>query len=80
MAASVTVGFNNQSSSTVQLYWRDGDNLTFYRELQPGEAYDQPTFVGHKWIAILIQGRQARSFTAPGSYIQWPLNEIDGPS
>ena len=48
---SITLHFVNNTDRVVDMYWISYDcQETFYYELQPGEFYDQQTFVTHPWV------------------------------
>lgn len=43
----------NSTGRTIQLYWIGFDgNWNYYKELKTGQDYKQPTYVGHKWVAV----------------------------
>ena len=45
--------FLNGTNRPLRVYWLDfrGD-AKFYRELQPGEAYRQQTYLTHPWVGV----------------------------
>src|SRR5262249_19804450 len=49
--SETTVTFNNQSPEKMTVSWVDFDGeLITYAELNPGESYEQPTYVSHVWV------------------------------
>ncbi|GAC1566086.1 MAG: hypothetical protein NVS2B2_38340 [Ktedonobacteraceae bacterium] len=47
---SISIAFNNFSSSVVDTYWVNfqGDEV-HYNQLGPGQSYSQQTYVSHPW-------------------------------
>lgn len=47
----------NSSNRAAKIYWLDYQGARqFYRELKPHEAYDQPSYMTHPWIAVDPKG------------------------
>ena len=47
-----TVEFINASPQTIRIYWQNfAGQRVLYNTLVPGQAYVQPTFVTHPWVA-----------------------------
>jgi uncharacterized protein (TIGR03067 family) len=51
------IAFQNNSSSVRKVYWIDkkGERQLF-RELKPGESYEQGTFLSHPWVVTDADG------------------------
>lgn len=48
---STTVTFINESDGMRSVFWLDGDGVPRpYANLDPGQRYDQQTYVGHPWM------------------------------
>lgn len=73
--------FKNTLTEKIRVYWIDYQGKeVFYRELDPGQSYRQPTYVSHPWriraardgrlVATLIADGKTTSATArtPGSH------------
>lgn len=57
-SAKTNVTFANSTGRTIQIYWIDFDgNWNYYRELKNGQDYQQPTYVGHAWVAVDMKDR-----------------------
>jgi hypothetical protein len=55
---SVTLTFQNLSKGAISAYWLDySGKRVFYRRLNGGESYDQPTYVTHPWVFVDANGR-----------------------
>lgn len=53
----VRLQFANSSNRAAKIYWLDYQGARqFYRELKPHEAYDQPSYMTHPWIAVDPKG------------------------
>jgi C-terminal processing protease CtpA/Prc len=51
------ITFLNGSGQVRRVYWLDySGERVFYRELQPGESYEQQTFLTHPWLITDAQG------------------------
>ena len=50
---STVVNFHNKSSRRVQVIWLDYQGQpVWYRDLRPGKAYSQQTYVTHPWMCV----------------------------
>ncbi|ROO86766.1 von Hippel-Lindau disease tumor suppressor protein [Actinocorallia herbida] len=57
VGVSTFVEFVNTGDEVVSIHWLDTEgNRVLYRRLDPGESYEQQTFVTHPW---LVCGEQA---------------------
>jgi hypothetical protein len=55
---SVTLTFQNLSKETISAYWLDyAGKRVFYRRLNSGESYDQPTYISHPWVFVDANGK-----------------------
>jgi hypothetical protein len=68
----VTLAIANQTEVEASIYWSGPNGQVLYRKLAAGQAYDQQTFVGHKWQAKL-PGRAPIDFVAPAASASWTL-------
>jgi hypothetical protein len=48
----------NETGRSVSIYWLNDDKRVFYKKLAARERYEQSTFVGHRWVAV-VEGRKA---------------------
>ncbi len=56
-STKVTLHFANSSNRTAKIYWLDYQGTRqFYRELKPGQDYQQPSYMTHPWIAVDPKG------------------------
>jgi alpha-glucosidase len=62
----VTLAIANQTDLEAAVYWLGPNGAVLYRKLAPGQAYDQQTFVGHKWQPRL-SGRTPIDLVAPSA-------------
>jgi hypothetical protein len=76
-AAKVTL--TNQTKETLTVYWLDfeGKRQKWF-DLSAGQAFEQPTLVGHLWLVTKPNGQCLSIFSAPGSFVigkpQTPVN------
>ncbi len=56
-SSATVIGFANQSSRAVDVFWLDsrGDRVRYFG-VDPGRSHEQPTFVGHAWLAVDADG------------------------
>jgi Caspase domain/VHL beta domain len=55
---SVTLTFQNLSNEAISAYWLDyAGKRVFYRRLDGGQSYDQPTYVSHPWVFVDASGK-----------------------
>jgi hypothetical protein len=77
------VRFENRTAGSVLVYWVNYQGKeVFYRELQPGESYSQPTYVTHPWrvrekrggnlIRSVVAGETRQVVTIDGSPVVPP--------
>jgi hypothetical protein len=60
---AITVRFRNRTGQAVRVYWLDYQgNRVLYKTLQPGEGYDQPTYLTHPWVFTDLQGAAFQSY------------------
>jgi hypothetical protein len=71
----VTVTFENGARTTVQVYWLNGDRLEFFHELAPGDSAEQSTFVGHKWVCVVVGAQKAFTLRAPKRPVRYVISE-----
>ena len=58
---SITVTFQNQSNEAISAYWLDySGKRVFYRRLNGGESYAQPTYISHPWVFVDASGKCRR--------------------
>jgi VHL beta domain len=58
---SVTMTFQNQSSEPITAFWLDySGKRVFYRRLNGGESYAQPTYISHPWVFVDANGKCRR--------------------
>ena len=59
--SSITLTFKNMSNEAISAYWLDyGGKRVFYRRLNGGESYDQPTYISHPWVFVDADGKCRR--------------------
>jgi alpha-glucosidase len=68
----VTLAIANRTDVEASIYWSGPNGEVLYRKLAAGQAYEQKTFVGHKWQAKL-PGRAPIDFVAPAASASWIL-------
>ncbi len=78
-----TITFDNQSGVPLKVYWLDYDgNRVFYNALEPGQSYDQPTWLTHPWVGLDSDGR-CYGFTVSDddskTYVFEPFSADDTP-
>lgn len=55
---SITLTFQNLSNEAISAYWLDyAGKRVFYRRLNRGDSYDQPTYISHPWVFVGANGR-----------------------
>jgi hypothetical protein len=55
---SITLTFQNLSKEAISAYWLDySGKRVFYRRLNGGESYDQPTYISHPWVFVGANGK-----------------------
>jgi hypothetical protein len=55
---SITVTFQNLSNEAISAYWLDySGKRVFYRRLNGGESYAQPTYISHPWVFVDAGGK-----------------------
>jgi hypothetical protein len=60
---SITLTFRNLSSDAISAYWLDyGGKRVFYRRLNGGDSYDQPTYISHPWVFVDTSGKCRKIF------------------
>lgn len=65
---TTSIRFNNTGQEPIQIYWIDYNGVQqFYATLQPGERYDQPSYLGHPWLTTQIDGYCLGVHVADGS-------------
>ncbi|WP_063710792.1 hypothetical protein [Actinokineospora enzanensis] len=65
---SVILTFANRLTISVAVSWVDFDgHEVFYRQLAPGESYQQQTFTGHVWVVRTENGTERERFAAPAT-------------
>lgn len=53
-----TITFTNRTKDKQTVYWVDYEGKRHnYQELDPGESYDQPTFMTHPWVVTGKNGK-----------------------
>jgi hypothetical protein len=58
---SITLTFRNLSNGAISAYWLDyAGKRVFYRRLNGGESYDQPTYISHPWVFVDASGKCRR--------------------
>jgi hypothetical protein len=56
--SSITLTFQNLSKETISAYWLDyTGKRVFYRRLNGGKSYDQPTYISHPWVFVDANGK-----------------------
>ena len=56
--SKVTLTFRNLSNEAISAYWLDyTGKRVFYRRLNGGESYDQPTYISHPWVFVDGSGK-----------------------
>jgi hypothetical protein len=56
--SSITLTFQNLSKEPISAYWLDyTGKRVFYRRLNGGESYDQPTYISHPWVFVDGSGK-----------------------
>ena len=64
---ATTVTFQNFAGVAVSTYWLDySGKRVFYRALESGQSYDQPTYITHPWLILDAAGR-CYKIILPGS-------------
>jgi len=68
--------FINQTETRRRLSWvsRYGAR-TYYQTLDPGEVANQPTYVGHLWIAEKPRGRSVTTICVDAVNGRYPIDE-----
>ena len=74
--AATTLSVTNAADAPIELWWIDETgSLQFYRTIQPGETWDQPTFEDHNWLLrdsdgnalqLILGGDQTVTYGADG--------------
>lgn len=55
---SITVTFQNLSNEAINAYWLDySGKRVFYRRLNGGKSYAQPTYISHPWVFVDASGK-----------------------
>lgn len=55
---SITLTFQNLSNEAISAYWLDySGKRVFYRRLNGGESYAQPTYISHPWVFVDASGK-----------------------
>jgi hypothetical protein len=55
---SITLTFQNLSNEAISAYWLDySGKRVFYRRLNGGESYTQPTYISHPWVFVDASGK-----------------------
>lgn len=55
---SITLTFQNLSDEAISAYWLDyGGKRVFYRRLNGGDSYAQPTYISHPWVFVDANGK-----------------------
>ena len=70
--------FENTKSSPVLLFWIDyGGAPVFYKNIEPGETYEQSTFMTHPWVVTDLNGNRIGDIEAelPGKTEVIPINQ-----
>ena len=58
---SITLTFQNLSNEAISAYWLDySGKRVFYRRLNGGESYTQPTYISHPWVFVDVGGKCRR--------------------
>jgi hypothetical protein len=58
---SITLTFRNLSHEAISAYWLNyGGKRVFYRRLNGGDSYDQPTYISHPWVFVDANGKCRR--------------------
>jgi hypothetical protein len=58
---SITLTFQNLSNEAISAYWLDySGKRVFYRRLNGGESYAQPTYITHPWVFVDASGKCRR--------------------
>jgi hypothetical protein len=65
-----TVTFQNLSGVTIRAYWLNyfGQRV-FYRQINGGSSWTQPTYVTHPWVLVDATG-QCRKIVLPGASVK----------
>ncbi|GAA2969852.1 VHL beta domain-containing protein [Actinokineospora diospyrosa] len=68
---TVTLTFINHATTPLNIYWLtfEGDEK-LYQTLAPQATYDQPTYVGHIWIARTPDGKETARITASRDQVE----------
>lgn len=62
-----TITFTNRTPDKQTVYWVDYDGKRHkYQELDPGESYDQPTFLTHPWLVTGLRDECVGFYLADG--------------
>lgn len=62
-----TITFTNRTPDKQVVYWIDYDGKRHkYQELEPGESYDQPTFLTHPWLVTGLRDACVGYYLAEG--------------
>jgi hypothetical protein len=55
---SITLTFHNSSKEAISAFWLDyTGKRVFYRRLNGGDSYDQPTYISHPWVFVDANGK-----------------------
>jgi hypothetical protein len=55
---SVILTFQNLSGEAISAYWLDySGKRVFYRRINGGDSYDQPTYISHPWVLVDANGK-----------------------
>lgn len=72
---SVNITITNKSNSSVTIYWLSNEVAKRYKKLDPGQAYVQSTWTGHKWRATNAESAASEEFTATDRDETWTIGE-----
>lgn len=62
-----TITFTNRTPDKQTVYWIDYDGKRHkYQDLDPGESYDQPTFLTHPWLVTGAKNKCVGFYLAEG--------------
>lgn len=72
-SVSVRLAIVNNSTVNAAIYWMSGVTPKLYRTISPGQTFQQPTFTGHRWQALLEGNPLPIDFTVSDHVTTWVL-------
>ena len=65
----------NETGKEVSIYWLNDGQPKFYRKLAADRSYEQPSYVGHRWRAVIAGRDNPHEFVASLTATTWRIRE-----